>query len=98
MDRLKRLEHDWELFKTGCWEHDCLLELVGMCPTCESYQDMKDEIWDELQEERRLLPGYLEKQSKQRLACTCREMDLPLRINLFDRIIEFATLVNDRSN
>ena len=74
------------------------MELVGMCPTCESYLDMVDEIWEELQEERDLLPGYLEAQSKQRLACTCREMDLPLRVDLYTRIVSFAALVDDRSN
>ena len=98
MERLRKLEHDWELFKNECWEHDCLLEMVGMCPTCESYQDMREEIWGELQEEKRLLPHYLEKQSKQRLACTCREMDQPLRTDLYTRIVSFAGLVNDRSN
>ena len=98
MDRLKKSEYEWALFSSGCWEHDCLAAEVGVCPTCESYADMKDEIWDELQEERRLLPGYLEAQSKQRLACTCREMDQPLRIDLYTRIVSFAALVNDGSD
>ena len=98
MDRLKKSEYEWALFSTGCWEHDCLLEEVGMCPTCESYADMKEEIWMELEEERAFLPGYLEGLSKQRLACTCREMDQPLRIDLYTRIVSFAALVNDGSD
>ena len=98
MERLRKLEHEWALFNTGCWEHGCLLEEVGMCPTCESYADMKEEIWEELQEEREILPGHLEAQSKQRLACTCREMDQPLRIDLYTRIVSFASLVNVGSN
>jgi len=54
---------------------------------------MAEEIWMELQEERRILPGYLEAQSKQRLACTCREMDQPLRLDLYTRIVALAMLL-----
>ena len=97
MQRLRRLESEWHLFKKGPGPHDCLMEDVGMCPQCESYQDMAEEIWEELQEERAFLPGYFEAQSKQRLACTCREMDQPLRIDLYTRIVSFASLVNGRS-
>ena len=98
MQRLRRLEKEWQLFKAGPGPHDCLMELVGVCPQCESYQDMAEEIWEELQEERAFLPGYFEAQSKQRLACTCREMDQPLRIDLYTRIVSFASLVNVGSN
>jgi len=97
MERLEQLAEDYALLRRGPGPHGCLMELVGMCPTCESYQDMAEEIWEELQEERRLLPGYEEAQSKQRLAYTCREMDQPLRIDLYTRIVSFASLVNDRS-
>ncbi len=96
MERLKKLEREWQLFQGGPCEHDCFLEEVGVCPTCESYEDMAEEIWEELQEEHAFLPGYSEAQSKQRLACTCREMDLPLRIDLYTRIVSFAALVNVR--
>ena len=74
------------------------MEEVGVCPQCESYWDMAEEIWEELQEEREILPGYLEAQSKQRLACTCREMDQPISIDLYTRILSFAVIVNDRSS
>jgi len=98
MERIRKLEREWQLFKTGPDPHDCLMEEVGVCPQCESYWDMAEEIWEELEQERAFLPGYLEAQSKQRLACTCREMDQPLRIDLYTRIVSFAGLVNDRSN
>ena len=98
MERLRRLEREWQLFKTGPGLHYCLMEEVGVCLECESYQEMAGEIWQELQEERAILPGYFEAQSKQRLACTCRDMDQPLRIDLYTRIVSFASLVNDRSN
>ena len=98
MEALKQLERDYAILRRGPGPHDCLMELVGMCPTCESYMDMAEEIWEEMQEEKRLLPGYLEAQSKQRLACTCREMDQPLRIDLYTRIVSFASLVNVGSN
>ena len=98
MQRLRKLEHEWQMFKAGPGPHDCLMEEIGVCPQCDSYHDMAEEIWEELEEERELLPGYFEAQSKQRLACTCREMDQPLRIDLYTRIISFASLVNDRSN
>ena len=93
MERLDQLAGDYAVLRRGPGEHGCLMELVGMCPTCESYMDMAEEIWEELQEQRRLLPGYLEAQSKQRLTCTCREMDQPLRIDLYTRIVSFASLI-----
>ena len=96
--RFTKLEREWELFKNGPGPHHCLMEEVGLRPQCQPYQDMAEEIWMELEEERAFLPGYLEAQSKQRLACTCREMDQPLRIDLYTRIVSFAALVNDRSN
>jgi ferredoxin len=87
------MEKDYVLFRNGPGPHDCLMELVGMCPTCDTNQDMAEELWMELQEERRILPGYLEAQSKQRLACTCREMDQPLRLDLYTRIVALAMLL-----
>ena len=98
MERLAQMEKDYAIFRKGPGPHDCLMQLVGMCPICESFFDLAEELWEELQEERRLLPGYFEAQSKQRLACTCREMDQPIRIDLYTRIVSFAALINDRSN
>ena len=97
MERLEQMEEDYAILRRGPGPHNCLLQDVGMCMTCESYQDIADEIWEELRIERQLLPGYLEAQSKQRLACTCREMDQPIRIDLYTRIVWFASLVNDRT-
>ena len=98
MGRLEQLEKDYAILRKGPGPHDCLMEETGTCPTCESYIDMAEELWYELQEERALLPGYLEAQSKTRLACTCREMDQPISIDLYTRILSFAVIVNDRSS
>jgi len=93
MERLRKLEREWEIFQGGPGWHNCLMEEVGVCPQCDSYHDMAEEIWEELEEERELLPGYFEAQSKQRLACTCREMDQPLRLDLYTRIVALAMLL-----
>ena len=93
MERLEQMEKDYAILRRGPGPHDCLMEVVGMCPTCDSCMDMAEELWMELQEERRILPGYLEAQSKQRLACTCREMDQPIRIDLYTRIVALAMLL-----
>ena len=94
MERLEQLAGHYANIQKGPGPNDCLMELVGVCPTCESYIDMAEELWYEMQEEKRLLPGYLEPQSKQRLACTCREMDQPLQLDLYTRIVSFASLVH----
>jgi ferredoxin len=93
MERLERLAEDYAILRKGPGKHNCIMEYTGTCPTCESYQDMAEELWMEMQEERRLLPGYLEAQSKLRLACTCREMDQPIRIDLYTRIVALAMLL-----
>ena len=89
---MKQLEEDYATVRRGPGPHNCLLQDVGMCVTCEPYRDMVDEIWRELQTERQQIPGYLEAQSKSRLACTCREMDQPTRIDLYTRIVWFAKI------
>ena len=93
MERLEQLEKDYAIFRKGPGPHGCLMEDVGMCPTCESYIDMAEELWYELQEERAFLPGYLEAQSKQRLACTCSELVRPLEVDLYTRIVALAMLL-----
>ena len=93
MERLEQLAEDYALLRRGPGPHGCLMEDVGMCPTCESFQDMAEETWEELQEERRLLPGYEEAQSKQRLACTCSELVRPLEVDLYTRIVALAMLL-----
>ena len=57
MERLEQLAGHYANLRKGPGPHDCLMELVGMCPTCESYMDMAEEIWEELEEERALLPS-----------------------------------------
>ena len=69
------------------------MELTGVCPACQSYIDMAEELWEELQQERAFLPGYLEAQSKQRLACTCSELVRPLEVVLYTRIVALAMLI-----
>ena len=93
MEKLAQMEKDYAILWRGPGPHDCLMEDTGTCPTCERNQDMAEELWMEMQEERRILPGYLEAQSKQRLACTCREMDQPIRIDLYTRIVALAMLL-----
>ena len=90
--RLKQLEEDYAIIRRGPGPHNCLLQDVGMCVTCESYQDMADELWGELQTERQQIPGRLEAQSKSRLACTCRDMDQSTKIDLYTRIVWFAKI------
>ena len=98
MERLEQLEKDYAILRKGPGPHDCLMEETGTCPTCESYQDLAEEAWYELQEDWAFLPSLIEAQSKQRLACTCREMDQPISIDLYTRIVWFASLVNDGSS
>ena len=93
MERLKQMEEDYAILRRGPGEHGCLMEDVGMCPTCESYMDMAEEIWEELRIERQLLPGYLEAQSRQRMACTCSELARPLKVDLQSRIVALAMLI-----
>ena len=45
MEALQQLENDYDMFRRGPGKHDCLMEEVGVCPTCESYQDMAEELW-----------------------------------------------------
>ena len=42
--RLAVLEEDYALLARGPPPHGCTLELCGVCPTCESYMDMREEI------------------------------------------------------
>ena len=43
-NRLHKLEHDLAALKREAMRHDCILELTAVCPFCESYWDMRDEI------------------------------------------------------
>ena len=91
--RLSVLAEDYALLALGPPPHGCILELVGVCPICESYMDMREEIGEMIREERALLPGYYEAQTKQRTAYVCKEMVRPLATSLDDRIVALAMLI-----
>ena len=48
MGALKQLENDYAVFRRGPGPHDCTMEETGVCSTCESYQDMAEELWLQL--------------------------------------------------
>ena len=91
---LKRLERSLTLFLRSSREHDCILELTGVCPQCESHWDIRDEIEYEIMMEREELAPLWAMQTKQRTAYLCREMVRPLTAPLEDRIVAMAHLVN----
>ena len=93
LQRLSVLEEDYAILARGPHTHDCILELGGFCPICESYMDMREEIGEMIREERALLPGYYEAQTKQRTAYVCKEMVRPLATSLDDRIVALAMLI-----
>ena len=94
MKRLKQLEADSALFQKGQQLHNCLMDLVGMCHVCESYQDFADEIWMELEEERAQLPGFDQALSKERLGWACKDLAEPLiEIPINNRIVSLALLL-----
>ena len=90
---LQRLEEDYAILARGPPPHDCILELVGVCPMCESYIDMREEVGEMIREEKALLPGYYEAQTKQRTAYVCKDMVRPLATSLDDRIVALAMLI-----
>ena len=92
--RLSVLAEDYYLLGLGPPPHDCILELAGVCPTCDSYMDMREEIGEMIREESALLPGYYEAQTKQRTAYVCKEMVRPLATSLDDRIVALAMPIN----
>ena len=91
---LRRLEEDYAILARGPHTHDCILELVEVCPICESYMDMREEIGEMIREERALLPDYYEDQAKQRIVYVCKEMVRHLATSLDDRIVALAMLIN----
>lgn len=91
--RLSVLAEDYYLLGLGPPPHDCILELAGVCPICDSYMDMR-EVGEMIREDRALLPGYYEAQTKQRTAYICKDMVRPLATSLDDRIVALAMLIN----
>ena len=94
---LQRLEEDYARLSLGPHPHFCTLELAGVCPRCETYMEMPEEIGDMIREERALLPGYYEAQIKQRTAYICKDMVRPVAASLDARIVALALLINGQS-
>ena len=46
------------------------------------------------EQEQAFMAGYLEAQAKQRTACLCKDMVLPLSTPLQDRIVAMALIIN----
>ena len=55
--------------------------------------DMREEIGEMIREERALLPGYYEAQTKQRTAYVCKDMLRSLETSLDDRSVALAMLI-----
>ena len=96
-NELQRLEKDYSQLSLGPHLHSCALELAGVCQICESYMDMREEVGEMIREERALLPGYYEAQTKQRTAYVCKEMVRPLATSLDDRIVALAMLIQQEN-
>ncbi len=71
-ERLKGLERQLASFLSRSREHDCILELTGVCPHCESYWDIRDMLEEEIMMEKEELAPLWAMQSKQQMACLCR--------------------------
>ncbi len=84
---MKRLERGLTLFLRSSREHDCLLELTDVCPQCETYWDIRDEIEYEILMEKEELAPLWAMQTKQRMAYLCREMVGHSNITLQDSIV-----------
>ena len=92
--RLSVLREDYALLALGPPPHGCILDLVGVCPTCESYIDMREEIQYEILMVQEELAPILAAQTKMRTAYLCKDMVRPLVTSLDDRIVAFAMLIN----
>ena len=88
---LRALEQTLASFLRGSQQHDCILEETGVCPHCESYWDMRDEIEYEIMMEKEELAPFWAIQSKQRMACLCRGVG---GISLDDNIVVLALTIN----
>ena len=93
--RLKqlKLDHASLLRSQARDEHDCIMELTGTCPTCETFIDILEEIdyiIIQLNEELEFVRGYEEAQSRCRLSMTCKSMIRPVPYPLQARIVELA--------
>ena len=91
---LQRLERDLASLLRNQREHDCIWELTGVCPQCETSWNLREQLGERIREEKAFLPGYYEAQTRQRTACVCKDMSRPLAASLDDRIVALAMLVN----
>ena len=90
-ERLRALEQQLASFLRSSREHDCILEETGVCPHCESYWDIHDEIGYEIMMEKEELAPFWAMQSKQRMACLCRGVG---GISLDDNIVALSLIIN----
>ena len=88
---LKRLELDLTLLLHSQREHDCILELTGVCSHCETYWDIRDEIEESIMMEKDELATFYRAQSIERMRCVCRGVTSD---SLDDGIIAMALIVN----
>ncbi len=92
--QLQKLEDDYAVLLRGLSLHCCTLELAGVCDICGTYYDLREEIYEMLQEEKARLAGYYEAQTKERMASLCRDMVRPSASPLGDYIVAMALRVN----
>ena len=90
-NRLHKLENDLAALKGRAKRHDCLLQLTGVCPFCESYWDLRDEIEHEIILEKEELAKIWALQSKKALACVCSGVG---STSLDDNIVALALTIN----
>ena len=90
-ERLRALEQALASFLCRSHQHDCILEETGVCPYCESYWDIRDEIEYEIMMEKEELAPLWAMQSKQRMACLRRGIG---GISLDDNIVGLALIIN----
>ena len=94
LQRLSMLEEDYAILARGSPAHDCILELVKVCPICESYMDMREEIQYEILMVQEELAPILAAQTQMRTAYLCKDMVRPLLTSLDDGIVALAMLIN----
>ena len=89
--RLHKLENNLAVLRRRAERHDCIRELTGVCPFCESYWDMRDEIEYEIMLEKEDLAPIWAMQSKKNLACVCKGIDTS---SLQDSIVALGLTIN----
>ena len=90
-ERLRALERDLASFLRSSKFHDCILEETGVCPECESYWDIRDEIEYEIMMEKEELAPLWALQSKKNMACVCQGVSAT---SLDASIVAFALTIN----